>query len=236
MLILAIDTSQEVCSIGLGLGNEMLCEHHFHGKMSLLRRLLPNIEQMLDDSDRSVSDLDGIAVGLGPGSFTGLRVGITAAKSLAYVLSKPVVGVCTLDIMAKGAAPVGTDLICPLIHARANEVYWSLYDSTGDLRLENEQVSEIDYVLESVEKKNHSVYFLGSGVLKNEELIRHKFGNKAVIARYWSDYVRAAVLLEIGNKKLQIGEYEDPLKLVPIYLKKPTPMIRLESGEFERPR
>lgn len=234
MLILAIDSSQEICAIALGRDSQLLAEYHFYHKMNLLKRIVPVIDQLLDDAGSKPSDLEGIIVSLGPGSFTGLRIGITIAKTLAYTLAKPIVGVPTLDAIAIGVASCATELICPMIFARANEVYWSLFDSSGEIRLEDYAVATIHEVLESVAKHGVSVTFCGTGATRNEEAIRHKFGTSAVVAKNWADFARGAALLELGAKRLHHGSVDNAQTLTPMYLRKPTPVIRLETGEFEK--
>ncbi len=234
MLTLAIDSSQEIGTLALGRSEQILSDYHFHHKMDLLRRIVPNIERMLTDAGCCVQELDGLIISLGPGSFTGLRIGVSVAKTLAYSLGKPIIGVSTLRAIARGIAPTGVDLICPMIHARAGEVYWSLFDYSGEARLEDYTVSSIERVLDSVQNRAGSVCFCGTGAMRNCEEIRHKFGNGALVAQSWSSFARGAVLLEIGNKRLSEGKADDPFTLAPMYIKKPTPVVRLESGEFER--
>ena len=235
MLALAIDTSGEICTLAIGRDRELVSERRFHHKMSLLRRVLPNVDQMLADSGFATSDLDAIIVALGPGSFTGLRIGVTIAKSLAYSLSKPIVGVGTLDAIARSVAPAATELLCPMIHARANEVYWSLTDYSGTIRLAEYEVGTVSEVLETVANRGVSVYFCGSGAVRNSEAIRLKFGNKAVVGERWSEHPQGAALIDLGLKRIEEAELDDALTLAPLYVKKPTPVVRLESGEFEKP-
>ncbi len=234
MLLLAIDSSYDIGTLALGQDGELLAEYHFCHKMNLLRRIVQDIEQILTDSGHTISDADGIVVSLGPGSFTGLRIGVTVAKSLAYVLGKPIVGVGTLDAIARGVAPSGTELVCPMIRARADEVYWSLFDSTGTLRVADYAVDNINRVLDIVAERGVSVYFCGSGATIHAEAIRHRFGTQAAVGERWAGFARGAALLDIGYRLLRDGIEEDPLTLVPLYIRKPTPVVRLETGEFEK--
>ena len=233
MLILGIDTSEEIGVIALGKNSQILCEQHFHCRMSLLRRLVPNIERVLADSGHAVSELDGIAVGLGPGSFTGLRIGVTTAKSLAYALSKPVVGVGTLDAVAASCAPTSAELICPMTHARTGEVYWSLFDSCGEVRLEDPAVGPISLAFESVTRRGGAALFCGSGATRNAEAIRHEFGDGALLGNTWASFPRGAAILEIAARRFRDGLADDPNSLVPLYIRKPTPVVRIEDGELK---
>lgn len=234
MLTIAIDSSQDICTLAIAKNTEILCEYHFEHKMSLLRRIVPNIEHMMSDAGLDIQDIEGVIVSLGPGSFTGLRIGVTVAKALAYTLSKPIVGVGTLDAIARGFAPTSADLICPMIHARANEVYWSLFDSSAEIRLANYAVSSINDALESVISRAGCVYFCGNGTTHNEQKIRHQFGNRAIIAKPWAGFARGAALLEIGQAKLKEKQVDDVSTLAPLYIKKPTPVVKLEQGFFEK--
>ena len=234
MLTLAIDSSQEICTIALGRDSQLLAEYHFHHKMNLLKRIVPVIDQLLNDAGFKPSDLEGIVVSLGPGSFTGLRIGVTIAKTLSYTLQKPIAGVPTLDAIAVGVASCATELICPMIFARANEVYWSLYDSSGEVRMEDYGVATIHEVLELVSKRGLGVTFCGTGATRNREAIRHKFGTAAVVAKSWADFARGAALLELGAKRLHTGSADNAQTLTPMYIRKPTPVIKMETGEFEK--
>jgi tRNA threonylcarbamoyladenosine biosynthesis protein TsaB len=231
MLTIAIDSSQDICTLALGLDSQLLAEYDFRHKMSLLRRLVPNTETMLSDAGHSVRDLEAVVVSLGPGSFTGLRIGITTAKSLAWTLGKPIIGVPTLDAIALGAATNSMELVCPMIFARANEVYWTLMDSTADVSLADYQVSTLPEVFDEVEKRGLSACFCGSGATRNTEAIRHRFGNKAVIGKPWTDFARGAALLELGWKRLQEGRVDDSFTLTPMYIRKPTPVVKLDAAE-----
>ncbi len=232
MLALTIDTSGDICTLAIGRDQELLSERRFHHKMSLLRRMLPNIDEMLRDAGLSTSDLGAVFVALGPGSFTGLRIGVTVAKSLAFSLEKPIVGVSTLDAIARSIAPSATELVCPMIHARTGEVYWSLTDSSGTVQLAGHDVGPIKHVIEEVAKRGTSVYFCGSGAIRNAEAIRHAFGNKAEVAERWSEHPQGAAILDLGFRRIERGEHDDAATLAPLYVRKPTPVVRLEKGEL----
>jgi tRNA threonylcarbamoyladenosine biosynthesis protein TsaB len=97
MRVLGIDTSTSCGSIGLVEGERILCEYSLEGKASHSERVLKTVHRVLEDSNVAVGDVDGFAVSVGPGSFTGLRIGVSAAKGLAFATGKPVGGVSTLD-------------------------------------------------------------------------------------------------------------------------------------------
>jgi len=234
MLTLAIDSSQDIGTLALGCDSQLVAEYHFRHKMDLLRRIMPITEELLADAGHSVRDIEGVIVSLGPGSFTGLRIGVTVAKSLAYTLGKPLVGIGTLDAIARGVAPVATELICPMIFARTDEVYWSIFDAFGTARLADYQVSTVHKALDDIQARAQAACFCGTGATKHAEQIRHKFGNKAIVREYWSSFARGAALLDLGNRRLHEGNVDDPFTLTPLYIRKPTPVVKLETGTLEK--
>lgn len=226
MLALAIDTSGDVAGIALGTEETLIAELHFRHKMDLLRRLMPNVRSMISDAGLSVSDLEGMVLSLGPGSFTGLRIGASAAKSLAYALGKPIVGLPTLDVIARGLLPYN-GLVCPMIHAKPGEVYAALYALEGTtVRKEMPEAAlPVHEVLERL--KEHgvgSVLFAGDGARRNTETL----ATAGVLAPPDHDFPRALTLLRMGIERLSDGDVDDVFSLAPLYVRHPTPEIRLE--------
>jgi tRNA threonylcarbamoyladenosine biosynthesis protein TsaB len=137
MLILAIDTSTEIASAALIKNGTLLCEESVQGIKKHSEQIMPLIDSLLKNTGTDISDIDIFAVANGPGSFTGLRIGITTAKAFAYINDKPLVTVNTLDALAlAGAKFVGKEkaIICPMIDARNNQAFSAIYivdNSTG---------------------------------------------------------------------------------------------------------
>lgn len=229
-MLLAIDSSQEICTLALGRDSQLVAEYHFAHKMNLLRRLLPNIDAMLTDTGVEKADLDGVVVSLGPGSFTGLRIGVTIAKSLAYVLGKPIIGIGTLDAMAHGVATEDGGLVCPMIFARADEVYWSLFDS-GTL-VTDYAVATVNEVMDILADVGKPVRFVGSGARRNWDAISTRMRDQATLAPDWNDFARGAALIELGSRRLSAGDVDDAMILSPVYVRKPTPVVKLEAGQL----
>lgn len=228
MYILAIESSSDISCVSIAKGDEIVCEYHFKHKMGLLKRLTCEVENMLAASEIEISELECVCVSLGPGSFTGLRIGITAAKAFAYALNIPLIGVPTLDAVAENISYVD-NIVCPMIFARENEVYFTAFENGK--RLLDYDFMNVEDILKLKELKGKRVYFLGSGARKNEEYIRSVLGDNALFPKEYNDFPRGMSIISIANKKLKSGEVSDPMHLTPMYIKKPTPVIRLQNKE-----
>lgn len=126
MVVLGIETATQICGAALARDGQLLCEYRSQVKNAHERVLAPAIEQLLRDAHVQLADIDGIAISIGPGSFTGLRIGLATAKGIAYAIQRPIVAVPTLEALAQ-QAPTNEGLICPLIRSRAGEVYAALF-------------------------------------------------------------------------------------------------------------
>ncbi len=231
MLVLAIDTSGDVSGIALANEKQTISELHVLHRMDLLRRLMPNIDYLLKDAKKTRSDLEGIVISLGPGSFTGLRIGMAAAKSMSQVLHLPIVGISTLDVLAHSATAANPKSIAALIHARLNEVFWALYrNESGTIeRLTEDAVSTVEEMI-SRARAEESVVFCGDGAERNRAFLEAQFGLSSVLDE-WYNWPRAAVLAKLGIRRLLAGHSDDLFQLEPEYVRKPTPVIRLEAAE-----
>jgi len=127
MLILGIETATTVCSAALIRDSQLVAESKLNIRNVHAAQLFQLIDNMYKAADISARDLDGIAVSNGPGSFTGLRIGVAAVKGIATAIEKPIVTVNTLEALA-ARAPAEQDTICPLIKARSGEYYFAIYD------------------------------------------------------------------------------------------------------------
>ena len=128
MKILAVECSEAPASCAVVEDGSVLCESFLSVPLTHSRTLMPMLEAMLRNADLTVADVDRLAVTVGPGSFTGLRIGVAAVKGLAMGASLPCVGVSTLEAAATAAAPL-TGLICPVMDARCQQVYTALFES-----------------------------------------------------------------------------------------------------------
>ena len=231
MLALAIDTSGNTAGLALATENKLINEISFSHKMDMLRRLMPNIDKLFSDAGMSRADLDGVIISLGPGSFTGLRIGMAAAKSIAHVLGKPLVSVPTLDVLANGAMPMCPRSIVAAIHARPGDVFWALYrcENAELIKVIDDNASSVEEMIAAA-KQETQVVFCGDGAQRNREAIDAEFGSACILKEEFNS-PNPAILAVLGLKRLTIGDYDDTFKIEPRYVRKPTPVIRNENEE-----
>ena len=219
MLVLAVDTTASSGSVALLENARILSEVNFDPPATHSRKLLPAIDFILKSSDRGVQQIDGYAVAVGPGSFTGIRIGLSTIKSLAYASGSPVAPVSTLQALALKLLHPQTRLLCPVIDAKKSEIYAALFESTGS-RLE-EIIPQGAYSPDgffSLLPSRRIVYFIGSGI----EVYRDK------LLRYLKDKARFAprslfLAYEVGllgSDILQRGQGRDAQELEPLYFRK----------------
>lgn len=224
MNVLGIETSGPVCSVGLVGRDGVLSEWTVRGSKIHSVRLLPLIEGLLDEAGLLMPDLAGVAVTAGPGSFTGLRIGLAVAKTLAQVLNIPVVGVPALEVLAYPL--YGAKLVWVLVPARRGEVYAALYDCSGGMGNYPEEIFppaslETERLIEMVHANGQPVFFVGEAAEIYGELLRRELGDQARLCPSMLNYPRGAVVAGMGRKRLQYGRGLDALALVPEYLRPP---------------
>jgi len=216
--ILAADTSTSSGSIALLEGERVLLERVLASSQTHNRRLLKSIEEALRTVGWRCNQLDGFAVTLGPGSFTGLRIGLTTIKTLAWASGKPLVGLPTLDVLAASLAfsPLP---ICALIDAHRKEVYACLYRSEpgGEVHpVGSCRAMGVRAVPEIIEEKT---IFCGDGWLLYRSTLQELLGPLAVGAPAPFHVIRAGVLGELARKRLERGAVDNPLSVVPLYIR-----------------
>ncbi|GAH58578.1 unnamed protein product, partial [marine sediment metagenome] len=204
MRILGIETSTMTGSVALIDEERLIAEYTLNLRETHTSRLMPTIDRVLKDASFTIKDLDGIAVSSGPGSFTGLRIGIATAKGLAQGLDIPVVGIPTLDGLAFQLFNC-KDLVSPILDARKGEVYYALYKNGK--RLTKYMACEPGKLLKKiglrVKGQGLRVIFLGDGVEVYGDLIKRRLGRKAVFAPKTRRLPSAASIAELGLKRLK---------------------------------
>ena len=217
MITLAVDSSLAATSVALLEDENIRSEICIHTGRNHAEVLLPTIERVLASGEIEKDQVDLLAVTIGPGSFTGLRVGLSSVKGLALVLCKPVVGVCTLDALAMNIASSRRVTLCPMVDAGRGEVYVALYLPSGFDSYEKVQTECVVRPSEFIRSIQGEVLFLGSGAEAYRDLIGDILPGRSSVAPSRFNMVRAAMVGLAGRKKFQSGETSDIMTLIPDY-------------------
>lgn len=220
MTVLAIDTSSSVAAVAVSRDGVLLGEYTLNNGLTHSQRLLPMVNELLKSLGMSINDIDVFACSSGPGSFTGLRIGISSVKGFAFPENKPCVAVSGLEAIAFNH--LHTDyIICPLMDARAGQVYNAIYKRfRGKLKAVSQpRAVEIEKVIAELKALDEKVLFLGDGVRPNLEIIK-TLGTKAVIGEFNNNMQRAATIALIAEEKAKKGETVAPAELEAEYLRK----------------
>ncbi|HIE65677.1 MAG: tRNA (adenosine(37)-N6)-threonylcarbamoyltransferase complex dimerization subunit type 1 TsaB [Nitrospira sp.] len=239
MKILAIETS--TLAGGAALMNEagLISVCHLEPEARHSEQLLTAIDRLLKESKILLSDLDGIAVSIGPGSFTGLRIGLATAKGLAMGTDIPMVLVPTMEVIA-AAFPEAKGLTVPILDARREEVYWSLFDYRQQnlIRHRPDQVTtvrkaleEIDrFLLESADPATDEILFAGDGAVKYQKYIVETIGPRARFPSQDPLFPSAKQVAERGLLLLEKGEVCSHEQAVPLYMRAPQAELKWKAG------
>ena len=234
MLLLAIDTTTRVCSVALGDHEKILAEYHLNVKNTHSQRLMPLIVSLFRDSGIDKSRLEGVALSIGPGSFTGIRIGMATAKGLCQGLNIPAVGVMTLDALAEACA-FFSGLICPILDARKNQVYTALYRGAASdpEMLQPAAALSIDELGHRLAAYEDEVIFLGDAVESYGGALRQILGQRYREVPLPSRFNRAALVLQKGIKIWQEKGPVSPYALKPLYIRLPEAERRLQERKQE---
>lgn len=214
-LILNIETSTTLCSVSVAKAGKVLASKEVNEGYTHAENLHVFIEAVLVNAKVSVKDLNAVAVGSGPGSYTGLRIGVSAAKGLAYALQIPLIAVNTLQIMAAVAIQGNKSdvLYCPMLDARRMEVYAAVFDK--DLNLIKETSAQILPEALSFFDAGKPICFFGDGMPKCKELLQ-----QIPQSSFLENIVPSSIVLaELSYQKHSIGQFEDVAYFEPFYLK-----------------
>ena len=214
--ILLVDTSTAVLSVGLSVDGTVVEERICTEARQQASLTAPLVKEVLDAQGISVKDCDAVCVGSGPGSYTGLRVGVSTAKGLAFGAGKPLLAVGTLDILAQSvlchSERSEESYIVPMIDARRMEVYTAVYSSAGEKLTPIQALVVVeDSFAEQLEAG--PILFVGDGALKCREVIRHpnaRFQDAAPLVRY---------MAPLAEEAYAIGRFENLAYFEPFYLK-----------------
>lgn len=212
-LILNIETATKNCSVSLAENGEILVIRELNdGNYSHAEKLHPFIQEIFDEAKILLRDIDAVAVSKGPGSYTGLRIGVSAAKGVCFAVEKPLISIETLKSLAYSIS-VDKGLIVPMLDARRMEVYSAVYDANYE-ELREIKAEIIDENSFESELSSGKVYFLGDGAAKCKEVIIHE--NAIFIEDEFPSSKEMAMLSYAKYKK---NDIEDVAYFEPFYLK-----------------
>ena len=227
MIVLSIDSSSKVATVAILKDDLLLGEYILNDKREHSVILLPMINNLLKECNLDVDDIDGYVVSKGPGSFTGLRIGMATIKGLSFGSNRPYISLSSLDGLAYSLSSF-SGIICPIMDALRNNVYTAIYKVIdGNLTTIIEPTAmDIDKLLDLLKEKNEVVIFTGDGLINHKDFIITNFNNPHFAPNHLS-ITRASSLGELGMKLLKSGKHDDP-DSSPVYLKKPQAERELE--------
>ncbi|HDP70077.1 MAG TPA: tRNA (adenosine(37)-N6)-threonylcarbamoyltransferase complex dimerization subunit type 1 TsaB [Actinobacteria bacterium] len=223
MFLLAFDTSTDLCTVAVGKKGVLLGERNVYAPQGHMQKLLPITDSLLSEVGCNIKDIGAIAVGLGPGSFTGVRIGVSIAKGLVQGLKRQVVGISSLDALAKSVS-FHDGLVCAVIDAKRKEVYFCLYKCLqGKIeRLTDYEALPPEELCDKLNdiNLNKKVVLVGDALKLYAPLFQERIkGAELALSDFW--YPRAANVGDLAFDRLERGECNNFLNLAPIYVRVP---------------
>lgn len=231
MKILALDTSTMMATCAVLDENRVLGEYSLNQEETHSEKLVPMVKEILDSLDLKISDIDLYGVAVGPGSFTGLRIGVATIKAFAHLFNKPVVGISTLEALAFNLPY--NKIIVPMIDARRDRVYTGIYTwEDGKIKTVMEpDVLDIYNLLDIVDKSYDEVLVNGDGSLLHKEKIKERLKGKVLFSTIGGNFCRATSIGELALINYNEGNKDDYYTLVPEYLRESQAQRELREKE-----
>jgi len=236
MLILAIDSATPTASVALAEDGRILYEAFVNYKKTHSETLMPMIDRALRVCEKTLADCSAIAVTVGPGSFTGLRIGLAAVKALSLTTGIPVVGISTLELLAHNLTQPGELLVAPLLDARKHEIYSAFYRCGGTEKipaaLSPEWACSPEFFIEQaqqlLQQTGHSkIVLLGDGIAPYHDMLKKALGDSMAIAPAHHLLPRSAALADLARLHLE----KNPSAVLDIRTAKPV-YLRLSEAEY----
>jgi tRNA threonylcarbamoyladenosine biosynthesis protein TsaB len=242
MSVVGIDTASATASVALVENGLLIAERTYpdlaatghpnasKGRVEHAEIILPLVASLFETTGVRLQDITGFAVSIGPGSFTGLRIGLSTVKGLAYSAKTPVAGVSTL--LAYAARVMDHEgFICPILDARKNEVYAALFRKTSGAveRLIEDSLTSVGAVIEMVCRLDNGAacFFVGDGVDIHQRLLLETLGSRAIFKVTESYSTIAATVARLGESRFRCNDVDNLGSLIPVYLRSP-------DAEFKR--
>ena len=218
-MLLAIDTSTDTASLALVQDSQVLAELTWRCEQNHSVELLPRLADLLSQAKSSLQSINCIIVAKGPGSFNGLRVGVSTAKGLAFSLDIPIVGISTLEVEAYQHAETNLP-ICPIFNAGRGEIATAIYQMKDNewRQIIGGHITTVETLCSQITTKT---LFCGEFVASIAGELRKQLKRKAIISSSTARLRRAGFLAELGQQRLAAGNYDTPATLHPLYLRRP---------------
>lgn len=227
--LLAIDTSGPVCGVAVMNGDAIVYEASTINRMTHSVNLLPMIDAACQSAGLTIADMDRLAVVSGPGSFTGVRIGVSTVKGLAHAHNTPCVAVDALEAMAAGVGDF-SGVICPIQDARAGQVYGAAFSAgeTCPERLMDDVPLKLEEYVETIQSFGDRFLFLGDGMPVHRGKLEKLLGEAAVFAKPQAAFLRPASVAYLASLKEKTVDY---LALEPLYLRAPNAALNKKLTE-----
>lgn len=211
MRILAVSTSSNIASVAITENNQTILELNVNNNKTHSETLIPLIIDLLDKTNLKLSDINAIACDVGPGSFTGIRIGISSVKAIAQSLNIPVISVSSLEALAYNVQNISCDTICALIDAKNNQIYAGIFDSSFNL-LEDYIADDIALVIDKLNNYKNIV-FVGDGALLHKDLLSIK-------EFPYENVIHSENIAKCGYFKFKQNLCQTADSIIPLYLRK----------------
>ena len=230
MIILSIDSSTPVAGIAVSDGSKLLGEVMINTQNTHSEKLMPMVQQILNDLQMNIQQIDAVAVTCGPGSFTGLRIGMATAKGIVQGGNKKLIAIPTLDCLAQNLKHY-PGVICPIMNAQKKQVYTAIYRTAeGKLeRLSDYQAIEADKLAEQLLTLNETVWFTGDGVEAFADVFKEKLGDRCRLADGNTVLPRAGALAMLAAERAEKEEFDDLYQAELIYIRKSEAEVQWEA-------
>lgn len=232
MIILSIDSSTPVAGIAVSDGMQLLGEITLNTKNTHSEKLMPLVKHLLDELTLSVNDLDAIAVTQGPGSFTGLRIGMATAKGLAQGAGKKLIAVPTLDCLAQNLLHY-PGIICPIMNAQKKQVYTAIYRSGRNKleRLSDYQAIAVEQLAAQLKEQKEDIWFVGDGVAAFADMFQELLGDACRFADGHNILPRAGALAMLAAERASEEQFDDLYQAELIYIRKSEAEVQWEARQ-----
>ncbi len=229
MTILAIDSSAKAASVCVANEEKIIGEFFINTSLTHSQTLMPMTEQLLKNTEMTIDDVDAIAVNAGPGSFTGVRIGVAAAKGLAFPKNLPCVSVSTLESMAYNL--LGTNcVVCAVMDARCSQVYNAMFRIKGETveRLTDDRALSLSDLLLEFKQTDERILIVGDGAEITYDFLKNEASNAVLAPKNRRTQTASSVALAAFQKLFE-GKTQTAAELMPIYLRLPQAQRELNA-------